>query len=84
VGYVGWATFGGYGPLSTTYGLGLDQIVGAKLVNCKGEIVAADDDLLKGIRGLGPIYGAIIEVTIKVYPLREVCDKRDYGYFCRY
>lgn len=30
---IGWATFGGYGPLSTIYGLYLDQIVGAKLVN---------------------------------------------------
>ncbi|UZP40350.1 hypothetical protein NXS19_008166 [Fusarium pseudograminearum] len=30
VGYVGWATLGGYSPLSTKYGLGVDQIVGAK------------------------------------------------------
>ncbi|RYP43248.1 hypothetical protein DL768_010017 [Monosporascus sp. mg162] len=72
VGYVGWATLGGYGPFSTAYGLGADQIVGAKLVNPKGELVDADDELLKGIRGGGGIFGVIVELTIKVYPLKEL------------
>ncbi|KAF3762993.1 hypothetical protein M406DRAFT_73652 [Cryphonectria parasitica EP155] len=33
VGCVGWTTAGGYGPFSSLYGLGIDQIVAAKLVN---------------------------------------------------
>ncbi|KAI1503402.1 FAD-binding domain-containing protein [Biscogniauxia marginata] len=72
VGYVGWATLGGYGPFSTSHGLGVDQIVGARLVNSKGELVDASDELLKGIRGGGGIFGIIVELTIKVYPLKEI------------
>ncbi|KAI2464933.1 FAD-binding domain-containing protein [Annulohypoxylon bovei var. microspora] len=72
VGYVGWATLGGYGPFSTSHGLGVDQIVGAKVVNAKGELVDAGDELLKGIRGGGGIFGIITELTIKVYPLKEM------------
>ncbi|KAI1273017.1 FAD-binding domain-containing protein [Xylaria sp. FL0933] len=72
VGYVGWATLGGYGPFSTSHGLGVDQIVGAKLVNAKGELVEADGELLQGIRGGGGIFGVIVELTVKVYPLKEL------------
>ncbi|KAG9252365.1 uncharacterized protein F5Z01DRAFT_625705 [Emericellopsis atlantica] len=72
VGYVGWSTLGGYGPLSSLHGLGVDQIVGAKIVDNKGDIVDAEADLLKGIRGAGPIFGPIVELTIKVYPLDKL------------
>ncbi len=74
MGYVGWATLGGYGPFSTSHGLGVDQIVAAKVVNAKGELVEADAELLQGIRGGGGIFGVIVELTIKVYPLKEVGD----------
>ncbi|RYP14338.1 hypothetical protein DL765_006441 [Monosporascus sp. GIB2] len=46
------------------------QIIGAKLVNLKGELVNAEDELLKGIRGGGWIFGVIVELTIKAYPLK--------------
>ncbi|KAF8858928.1 D-lactate dehydrogenase [Acephala macrosclerotiorum] len=72
VGYVGWAAYGGYGPLSAHFGLGVDQIVGAKIVGPKGDIVDADEKLLRGIRGAGGIFGVIVEVTIKVYPLKKL------------
>lgn len=72
VGYVGWATYGGYGPFSNRWGLGCDQIVGAKVVNSEGEIVEADERLLKGLRGGGGLFGVIIEVTIKVQTLKSV------------
>ncbi|CAJ2508078.1 Uu.00g092640.m01.CDS01 [Anthostomella pinea] len=72
VGYVGWAILGGYGPFSTSYGLGADQIVGAKLVDAKGELIDASEELLKGIRGGGGIFGVIVELTVKVYPLKEL------------
>ncbi|KAI1751588.1 FAD-binding domain-containing protein [Xylaria castorea] len=72
VGYVGWATLGGYGPFSTSHGLGVDQIVGAKVVNAKGELVEAGAELLQGIRGGGGIFGVIVELTIKVYRLKEL------------
>jgi FAD/FMN-containing dehydrogenase len=72
VGYVGWAMYGGYGPFSSNWGLGVDQIVAATIVNASGEIVKADDDLLKGIRGAGGVFGIILDVSIKVYPLKSV------------
>ena len=51
VGFVGWSTYGGYGPFSAQYGLGCDNVIGAKIVNWKGEVVEADKDMLRGIRG---------------------------------
>jgi FAD/FMN-containing dehydrogenase len=72
VGFVGWSTYGGYGPLASHYGLGLDNILGAKVVNAKGEVVVADKELLKCIRGAGGAFGVIIELTVKVYPLHRV------------
>ncbi|KAF3025912.1 hypothetical protein E8E14_014896 [Neopestalotiopsis sp. 37M] len=71
VGYTGWATLGGYGPFSSLYGMGVDQIVGAKLVDATGSLVDANDEMLRGIRGGGGILGAIVELTIKVYALEK-------------
>lgn len=72
VGFVGWSTYGGYGPFSAQYGLGCDNIVRAKVVNFKGELIEADEDMLKGIRGAGGAFGPIVELTVKVYPLKNV------------
>jgi hypothetical protein len=72
LGLVGWSTYGGYGPLAPKYGLGLDNILAAKVVNAKGEVVVADKELLKGIRGAGGAFGVIVELTVKVYPLKRV------------
>jgi len=72
VGYAGWSMYGGYGPFSSNYGLGLDNIVGAKVVNSKGEVVDANEKMLKGIRGAGGFIGILVELTIKTYPLEGV------------
>ncbi|KAJ5368900.1 D-lactate dehydrogenase [Penicillium cataractarum] len=72
VGYVGWAMYGGYGPFSAHWGLGVDQILGATVVNPNGDIVKADGVLLEGIRGAGGLFGVIIDLTIKVYPLSSL------------
>ena len=72
VGYVGWATHGGYGPFLANFGLGVDQIVGAKLVNHEGEIVQANTEVLRAIRGGGGTIGVIVELTVKVYQLEKV------------
>ena len=71
VGYVGWSTYGGYGGFSPHYGLGVDQIIGAKIVNAGGEVVDANPAVLKGIRGAGGNFGVIVELTIKVYHLKK-------------
>lgn len=67
VGFAGWAMHGGYGILSHKYGLGADQILAAKVVNGRGNIVDADEKLLKGIRGAGGAFGVVVELTIRVY-----------------
>ncbi|KAI1878353.1 uncharacterized protein JN550_000535 [Neoarthrinium moseri] len=72
VGYVGWATHGGYGALEANYGLGVDQIIGATLVNPQGELVTADTEMLEAIRGGGGCLGVIVDLTVKTYPLKEV------------
>lgn len=46
VGVVGWSTCGGYGGLAGLVGLGVDQILGAKLVTPSGEVVDADEEVL--------------------------------------
>ncbi|KAL4932167.1 FAD-binding oxidoreductase [Aspergillus undulatus] len=72
VGYVGWAMYGGYGPYSSLYGLGVDQIVGAKVIDARGKLIEADKELLKGIRGAGGAFGVIVEVTVRVYKLDQI------------
>ncbi|KAJ5313094.1 hypothetical protein PENANT_c018G05250 [Penicillium antarcticum] len=72
VGFVGWATHGGYGLLSAQYGFGVDQILQARLVDSQAMIRDADEDMLTAIRGGGGSLGIIVELTIKVYPLAQV------------
>ncbi|CAK7207537.1 hypothetical protein SEUCBS139899_010347 [Sporothrix eucalyptigena] len=72
VGYTGWATLGGYGPFSPRLGPGVDQIISVQLVNPKGELIEAGEELLTGIRGGGGIFGIIVETTIKAFPLKEI------------
>jgi FAD/FMN-containing dehydrogenase len=77
VGYVGWATHGGYGPFTGIFVLGVDQIVGARVVNYQGSVIDADDELLYGIRGAGSAFGVIVSLKIRVYKLEKVhqyCD----------
>jgi FAD/FMN-containing dehydrogenase len=74
VGWVGWATLGGYGLLSSKFGLGVDQILAAKIVNAHGDIVVANPEELRGIRGAGGNFGIIVELQIKTYALDKVWD----------
>ncbi|KAJ6440204.1 FAD/FMN-containing dehydrogenase [Purpureocillium lavendulum] len=73
VGYAGWAMGGGYGMFSSAYGLGVDQILGARLVTADGSIIDVDEtshpDLLWAIRGAGNgIWGVVTQLKIKIYP----------------
>lgn len=72
VGYVGWATHGGYGLLSPKFGLGVDQIVGATVVDSQGLIREANEDMLTAIRGAGGALGVIVELKIKAHRLDQV------------
>ncbi|KAJ9614251.1 hypothetical protein H2200_002387 [Cladophialophora chaetospira] len=74
IGYAGWAMMGGYGWLASRFGLGVDQILRARVVTSNGDIVEADAELLKGIRGAGGNFGVIVELGIKIYPLEKTSD----------
>lgn len=74
VGFTSWCLIGGFGPYSNEYGIGSDQIVGARLVNAQGELVDADERLLKGLRGGGGSLAIVTELIVKTYPLNEVCQ----------
>lgn len=55
------------------YGLGCDQIIGAKIVNAQGDEVEASPDVLYGIRGAqGGPFGIVTELKLKVYPFTTV------------
>ena len=67
----------GYGPFVGNYGLGVDQILGAKVVNYEGRIVEANERMLQAIRGGGGTLGVIVALKIKVYPLDKVKSPLD-------
>ena len=75
VGYAGFATIAGYGPLGPKFGLAVDQIVGARIVDAQGRIRECEENFLVGIRGGGPALGIILELTIKVYPLQQASNR---------
>lgn len=72
VGHAGWSIVGGFGAFMHSYGMGCDQIVGAKVVTADGEVVEASERMLKGLRGGGGNFGIVAELTIKAYPKTEV------------
>lgn len=74
VGFVGWALHGGYGLLSSKYGLGVDQILGATVIDAQGVVREADETMLTAIRGAGGTVGVIAELKIRIYPLDQVSD----------
>lgn len=69
IGWTGWALWGGYGLLNSYAGLGVDNIMSAKVVTADGNVVEADgsSDLLWGIRGAGASLGVIVETTVKTH-----------------
>ena len=73
VGLVGWLTGGGHGPLSSTYGMGADNLLEATVVTASGDILVTNpclhSDLFFAIRGGGGgTYGVVTEVVVKTYP----------------
>lgn len=72
VGWTGWALWGGYGLLDDYLGLGVDQIIGAKLIKADGTTIDADGELLWAIRGAGGNLGVISELTIRVHFMPKI------------
>lgn len=68
----GWGQNRGYGPLTSQYGLGVDQWLEALIVTPDGELKVANNaknsDLFWAIRGGGgSIFGVIVQATWKAH-----------------
>lgn len=77
VGIIGWMTGGGHGPLSSAYGMGVDNLLQATVVTPRGELVTANEclhpDLFWALRGGGGgTFGVVTEVVMKAYPAPTV------------
>jgi hypothetical protein len=72
VGVIGATLGGGVGNIISLYGLGVDNMVSARLVLASGEIVVVSStqnpDLWWGLRGAGHNFGIVSELTVKSYP----------------
>jgi hypothetical protein len=73
VGLIGWLTGGGHGPLSTSYGMGADNLLEATVVMPDGKVVLANpcrnEDLFFAIRGGGGgTFGVVTEVVVRTFP----------------
>src|SRR5271165_2434011 len=76
VGMVGLTTGGGYGPLTSRYGLALDNLLGAEVVLADGRLVYCDDrenpELFWALRGGGGNFGAVTAMRVRLHPVRQV------------
>ncbi|KAK0617778.1 hypothetical protein B0T17DRAFT_495718 [Bombardia bombarda] len=71
--YGGWFTGGGHSPLSSTYGLGVDQVLSLDVVTADGRYVTAsptaNQDLFFAVRGGGgSTYGIVTSAIVKAHP----------------
>lgn len=74
VGIVGWTMGGGRGWTAPLHGVGADQVLNMSLVLADGTITTANfdenKDLFNAIRGGGPGFGIITEITLKMHKVR--------------
>ena len=76
VGMAGFLLAGGYGPLTTRFGLGLDNLLGAEIVLADGRVLTADasqnTDLFWALRGGGGNFGVVTSMRLCVHPVGEL------------
>jgi FAD/FMN-containing dehydrogenase len=73
VGLMGWIMNGGHGMLSSTYGMGADNLLEATIVTPDGREILTNpcinSDLFFAIRGGGGgTYGVVLSAVIKTFP----------------
>ena len=67
---------GGYGWLSTKYGLTCDNLVSADLLTASGELLHVTDEtnpeLMWGLRGAGANFGVVTSFEFRLHPVRPL------------
>jgi len=75
-GVSGFCLGGGYGWLSTKYGLTCDNMVGADLLTASGEMLHVTDDtnpeLMWALRGAGANFGVVTSFEFRLHPVRPL------------
>ena len=73
IGVIPYCLGGGLGVATSLMGLACDNMLSAKIVTADGRLVYTDDehepDLFWAIKGAGFYFGAVLEITLKTYPL---------------
>ena len=81
VGFIPLYIAGGFGPLASKLGLGIDNIVSARLLLSTGEALTAsrteNPDIFEVICGAGQALGIVSELTVATYPLAETVGSVD-------
>ncbi|HET6995959.1 MAG TPA: FAD-binding oxidoreductase, partial [Chitinophagaceae bacterium] len=76
VGFTGFTLGGGYGLLTPSYGLSIDNVVGADVVLPDARLVHTNEnrfpDLFWAIRGGGGNFGVVTALHIRLHPARPV------------
>jgi FAD/FMN-containing dehydrogenase len=76
VGMAGFLLAGGYGPLTTRFGLALDNLLGVEIVLADGLVVTADAsenaDLFWALRGGGGNFGVVTTMRIRLHPVDQI------------
>ena len=79
VGVTGYVLGGGSAITNSITGFGSDQILSARLVTAKGELLQVDQetqpDLLWALRGAGHFFGLVTQLVIKAYPVSLLGSK---------
>lgn len=75
----GYTQGGGLGPLSSTFGLGADQVLEWEVVTSTGRHITASptehDDLYWALSGGGGgTYAAVLSMTVRAYPTMKVAS----------
>ena len=73
VGAIGYLLGGGSAVANSVTGFGSDQIISARMVTAKGELIEVSQKqypkLLWALRGAGHFFGLVTQLVVKAYPL---------------
>lgn len=80
VGAIPYFLGGGSSSTNGLTGFGSDQIVSARVITAKGDLLTASEDqnpdLLWAVRGAGQFFGLVTQLVIRVYPFSTLGNEK--------